>query len=218
MLLELTTYLISSTVNLFSVVAGRGLLNVTALFFLLIATYNVFLYGVYKGVKPTLVPPMYVTIALLYSVFKILGLPDYLVDLVLLVAVLALLSSYWDYLSVRDVFNNATPVVLLASALLGVWVGLATPVRYSLASIVDVIVYRLFRERYSLNTVLKYFIFPCFLTIYLSPALYVNAYVLCCNLFLFLIKAVFHERNKNKTPYMINLDILIKPLVVRWFA
>ncbi len=216
--MELTTYLISSTANLLSVVTGTSLLNVVAVFFLLIATYNVFLYGVYKGVKSTLVPPMYVTIALLYSIFKILGLPDYLVDLVLLVAVLLLLSSYWDYPSVRDAFNNATPVVLLASVLLGVWVGLATPARYSLASIVDVIVYRLFRERYSLDAVLKYFIFPCFLTIYLSPALYVNAYVLCCNLFLFLVKVPFHEKDEGKTPYVINLDILVKPLVVRWFA
>jgi hypothetical protein len=218
MLLELTTYLISSTANLLSVVTGASPLNVVAVFFLLIATYNVFLYCVYKGVKSTLVSPMFVTITLLYSVFKILGLPDYLVDLVLLFAVLALLSSYWGYSSVRGVFNNATPFVLLASALLGIWVGLATPARYSLASIVDVIVYRLFKERYSLDAILKYFILPCFLTIYLSPALYVNAYVLCCNLFLFLVKVVLHEKDESKTPYVINLDILIKPLVVRWFA
>jgi len=218
MLLELITYLISFTANLFLVLTGVNLLNVIVVFFLLITAYNVFLYSIYKGVKSTLVSPMFVTITLLYAVFEILDLSDYLIDLILLSALLALMSSYWDYQSVREAFNNATPVVLLASALLGIWVGLATPARYSLASIADVIVYRLFRERYSLNAVFKYFVFPSFLTIYLNPALYVNAYVLCCNLFLFLVKVVFHEKDINKTPYMNNLDILIKPLVVRWFA
>lgn len=218
MLIEFAAYLVSSIVNVFSIFAGADLLNVAAVFLSLVAVYNLFLYGIYRGAKPTLVPPIFITVTSLHMILKLFKLPDYLADLALLAAMLVLLGLYWDYYSVRDALNNATPVILLVSTLLGVWVGLATPVRYSLASIIDVIVYRLLKERYSLGIVLKYLVFLEFLIIYLNPVLYVGTYALMFNLFLFFVKVTFHEKYKSKTPYVINLDVLLKPLVVGWLT
>lgn len=218
MLIEIIAYLISSATNIFSILAGVGLLNVVVIFFSLIVVYNLFLYSVYRGIKSTLVPSAFITITLQHTLLKIFGSPDYLVDLALLVVLVVLLGTYWDYYGVRDVLNAALPASLLISALLSIWIGLTTPARYSLASIIEVIVYRLLREYYSLGTVLKYLLFLEFLTIYLNPALYVNVYVLTYNLLLFIAKAVINEKNRGTMPYVINLDVFLKPLAVRWFT
>ena len=218
MLIEIIAYLISSATNIFSILAGVGLLNVVVIFFSLIVVYNLFLYSVYRGIKSTLVPSAFITITLQHTLLKIFGSPDYLVDLALLVVLVVLLGTYWDYYGVRDVLNAALPASLLISALLSIWIGLTTPARYSLASIIEVIVYRLLREYYSLGTVLKYLLFLEFLTIYLNPALYVNVYVLTYNLLLFIAKAVINEKNRGMMSYVINLDVFLKPLAVRWFT
>lgn len=216
--MEFTAYLIVSIVNVFSIIVSVDLLNAAAVFLSIVVVYNLLLYGIYRGVKPTLIPSIFITITSLHTILKLFELSEYLADLALLIAMLVLLGLYWDYYSVRDVLNEATPIALLVSALLGIWVGLATPARYSLASIIDVIVYRLLKERYSLGIVLKYLVFLEFLTIYLNPILYVNVYVFALNLFLFSVKVIFHEKYVNKTPYVINLDVLLKPIIVGWLA
>ncbi|MEM2021700.1 MAG: hypothetical protein QXP80_05705 [Zestosphaera sp.] len=183
-----------------------------------VATYNATLYGIYRGASPTLIPPALATTTLAYLALTVLALPGFIVDLVMLATLLTLAGFYWDYMGVKESFNYVTPLALLTGVLIGVWTGLATPLRFCLASMIDAISYRLLRERYPLKGLAVSVLLIAFAAIYLSPVVYVNVFFLGFNLLLYLGKALIHEMNVGDKVHVADLDVLLKPLVARWLA
>ncbi|MEM0015082.1 MAG: hypothetical protein QXS42_05525 [Zestosphaera sp.] len=204
--------------NLLTILLGPSIYALAIVAFTLLTVCNLTFYGIYKGVNPTFIPAGLTAATLVYLIVEFLSLPDFIVEIPLLAVLLMLASLHWDSLGVRGSFSYATPPALLAGVLIGIWVGLGTPLRFCLASMIETTYYRLLREYYRLGGFALCLTSLLFIAIYVSPLLSINVSFLAFSLLLYVCKAYLFERGLSNATHIADLDVFLKPLAAGWLA
>lgn len=160
---------------------------------------------------------------LLYSITKFAGIADLyldLVDLVLAAVLLVLVGYYWFTADMSSLFKAHTPIAVLVSTLVGIYLGLKHPVRLALLTMADALASLVSssgeRSRAESATIAGLF----FIFLYSSPVaveLSVEAFAMFAVLYLVRSLAFFSkrlQRYRRRVGDLVSFDVVLKPLLV----
>jgi hypothetical protein len=177
----------------------------------LVVASNLFAYSLYRGSRwlPVLVPAVPATV-MTYGICRILLLPEFLVDAVLLATLLATVALHWGANRVRAIFRPAVPVALLPGVVLGIWVGVPSPLRFALIPVLEVAAYAVLREGLGVGEVVPYAV-ATLVALDLNPATYVGPTYLVLSSALYIAKLLTLELRTAVAPYVLSLDVVLRP-------
>lgn len=93
-----------------------------------------------KSVDYYLTTASFLLVLLLYSLTKLAGVADRyldLADLALITLLLASVGYYWSLVDMSSLFKTHTPIAVLASTFVGIYLGLEHPARLALLTLAD---------------------------------------------------------------------------------
>lgn len=160
-------------------------------------------------------------VVLAYAVLGVLSTSKILGSLIDLAVVLSVLFTYTYYrytVETRIIFKQYTPLVVLVSTVLGVYLGVKYPLRYLLLAVLDAIASNIISTSVE-NAALKYIISALFFALlYSSPLVDINLLSLIAFALLHIVRNTFmyssNKRWKGAAGHILGLDIALKPLLV----
>ena len=176
----------------------------------LVVASNAFAYSSYRGRGLPVVVPAVPATVVVYSICRILVLPDYFVDTALLAVLLVTLVVHWGTSRVRDVFKPVVPLAVLTGVLAGIWVGTSNPLRFTLTPLLEVLAYLVLRSYLELRQAVPYAT-AMLVALNLNPATYVNPVLLALSSALYVAKVAVLEVRPSLVPYVVSLDALLRP-------
>jgi len=176
----------------------------------LVVASNAFAYSSYRGRGLPVVVPAVPATVVVYAICRVLALPDYFVDTALLAVLLATLVAHWGTGRVREVFKPAVPIAVLAGVLAGTWVGTLNPLRFTLTPLLEVLAYLVLRSYLELQRVVPYAA-ATLVALNLNPVTYVNPVLLALSSALYVAKVAVLEVRPSLVPYVVCLDVLLRP-------
>ncbi|MEM3132272.1 MAG: hypothetical protein QXV72_06580 [Sulfolobales archaeon] len=190
---------------------------------LLLALCVNFLLVYRRSVDYYLTATSFFILVLIYSLTKLVGVADrYLdvADLGLIALLLASIGYYWFLIDVSSLFKAHTPVAVLVSTFVGIYLGLKYPVRLPLLTIVDALASLTASSsgmsRAESATVATLF----FILLYLSPlaiGLDVEALAIFAALYAVRNIALYSNRlqqYKLRVGDLVSFDMVLKPVLV----
>jgi hypothetical protein len=136
-------------------------------------------------------------------------------DVLLIIFVITMLALYNYSEVLRALLSPLTPIGVLVSTILGIYLGLDDPLRYILAYLIDLtssstIIYTTGGNYSSLIDSLL-----AFLTLYLNPVMGVGPYALIIFQAFHVTRNILAELNKYSLARVVGfLDVVLRPLVV----
>ncbi|MCI4462380.1 MAG: hypothetical protein JHC12_05455 [Thermogladius sp.] len=136
-------------------------------------------------------------------------------DVLLILFVIVMLALYNYSEVLRALLSPLTPIGVLVSTILGIYLGLDDPLRYVLAYLIDLtssstIIYTTGGNYSSLVDALL-----VFLTLYINPVMGVGLYALIILLAFHVARNILAELNRYSLARMVGfLDVILRPLVV----
>ena len=149
------------------------------------------------------------------SISRLLEVVDYLVDVIYIVLVLIVLTVYNNNINLREVLTVYTPPVLLSSVILGLYVGLQYPLRYTLLVLLDTfsaIIVISSERNFVIGLVNSLLLF---IILYATHIVTLNNMVFTLLLSIYVVRvALMLYRRINSLRALVLLDILLRPLLV----
>ncbi|MEL9999713.1 MAG: hypothetical protein QXP03_02705 [Desulfurococcaceae archaeon] len=141
-----------------------------------------------------------------------------LVDLSIILSIVLTYTYYRYAIETHAIFKQYIPLTVLASTILGVYLEVDSPLRYSLLTLLDAIVSNIVSVSAE-NATLKYTTSLLFFTLlYSSPLVRVNPLSLIAFASLHVARNTFmyvsNKRWEGVAGHVLGLDIILKPLVV----
>jgi len=164
------------------------------------------LIGIYSG---------YTLFISVLGALGLLGVADYLVDLAYVILLLLVLTVYHHYSSLREVLVAYIPVIILASVIAGISLGLQNPLRYAILALVDA-----FSAIIVLSSVKNHIMgfITClllFILLYSTPILTLDIIVFSVLLALYILRVLLVLYNKiHSLRLIVSLELLVRPLLV----
>lgn len=163
---------------------------------------------------------IYLITLLIYQIVVSLFLSfEFIVESLLVFLILIVISNYRYINTLRDIFVSQIPLVLLVSVIIGIYLGVDQPLRYSLLTIIDMIsssailLTKASTQRYIYSLLLA-------VLYYNSPVVSIQLTTLLVFLLVHVVRNTisFNNRFRSKKVMglMLSIDILIKPFAVRF--
>ena len=151
------------------------------------------------------------------GISNLLGVFEYLIDVVYIVLVLLVLTVYHSNRDLCEVLTKYTPLFLLISVILGLYMGLKYPLRYTLLVLLDTFtaIIVISSEK---NPIIGFIISLLFFTIlYITPITILNTIMFIIVFSMYVARAILilYKRIINLRTLLL-LDILLRPLLVSY--
>jgi hypothetical protein len=158
-----------------------------------------------------------IQITSILGISNLLGVFEYLVDVVYIVLVLLVLTLYHSNRDLCEVLTIYTPLFLLISVILGLYVGLKYPLRYALLVLLDTFtaIIVISSEK---NPIIGFIIsLLFFIILYITPIIILNTIMFIIVFSMYVARAILilYKRIINLRTLLL-LDILLRPLLVSY--
>jgi len=151
------------------------------------------------------------------GISNLLEVVNYLVDVVYIVLVLVVLTTYHNNRDLREVLTVYTPLVLLVSVILGLYVGLNYPLRYALLVLLDTftVIIVISSEKNPITGFISSLLL--FIILYTTPTIMLSTIVFILVLSMYVARVVLIlYRRITSLRVLLLLDILLRPLLVSY--
>jgi len=159
----------------------------------------------------------YVFLVSLMSTLGLLRVAGYLLDLGYIMFLLLLLTIYHYNTGLREILTAELPIILLISVILGVYVGLSNPLRYTVTALIDAFSLIIVSSSSENKVVFFATSLLLFTVIYATSMLIQSIVVFTLMLSVYIVRAILILLRKIRFfKSILILDILLRPIVVAY--